>query len=98
MRRRKRAGTGTDAAFFPGGGGRRYTSVPWRGDSFSFDFPYDPMKSSNSPSLSPPSGGEKGSDTEAFSLLATARRKVRVPAASRAAKKQQLRFAFRWIS
>ena len=44
--------------------------------------------------LSPPSGGEEGSDIGGFPLLATARRKVRVPAASRAAKKQQLRFAF----
>ena len=61
---------------------------------FPDDFPYDPMKSSNSPSLSPPFGGEEGSRIGGFPFLATVRRKVRVPAASRAAKKQQLRFAF----
>jgi hypothetical protein len=49
-------------------------------------FLYDPMKSSNSPSLSPPSGGEWGKGIAVLSCLATARRKVRAPAATRAAK------------
>jgi len=56
------------------------------------------MKSSKSPSLSPPAGWEYEGGDPVLSRKITERKKVRAPAAMKAARKKLLRCNFTYVS